>query len=155
MIAFYRRAVFLPVAIPIGAALVSLLFSGAHVPAHGQLYSFLDTLQFIAIAGVVGLIPHAIYVAAVLSLIQPTSGPQMRRLSWLAPSMIALPFALVVAVVLPVSPPGLVARVRAFAYWGLLALCVGYAYVLLIEVALLLGRKMRWVSMTGERHESL
>jgi hypothetical protein len=127
-----------------------MLFSGVRVSPDGHLYSFLDTLLFIALAGAVGLIPYALFVTAVLSFIRPTSGPQMRRLSWFAPSMIAFPFALVAAAFLPVSPPGIVTRVRAFAFWGLLALSIGYAYVLIIEVGFIVGRKAGWISIGDE-----
>jgi hypothetical protein len=148
MTSFYRRVAFLPVAIPIGAALASMMFSGARVPSDGSLYTIVDTLMFIAVAGAVGLLPYVLYIVVVQAWIRPTSGNEMRRLSWLAPSMIAFPFALVVALVLPLTPPGIVSRVRAFATFGFLALSVGYAYVLIIEMILRLWRKLGWISAT-------
>ncbi len=146
MTSFYRRAAFFPVAIPLLAALVAMMFNGAHVPPDGPLYTFVDTLLFIAVAGVVGLIPYALYIGVVLSSIRPTSGQEMRRLSWLAPSMIALPFALAVALLMPMAPGGLRGRVNSFYMFGLLALGVGYGYVLIVEIALTVGRRLGWIS---------
>jgi hypothetical protein len=146
MTSFYKRAVFLPVAIPIVAALVASMFNGRRVEPDGFLYTFVDTLLFIAVAGAVGLIPYALYIGVVLSSIRPTSGQEARRLSWLAPSMIAFPFALAVALLMPMMPGGMRGRVNSFYIFGLLALGVGYGYVLIIEIALRVGRKLGWIS---------
>ena len=150
MTSFYRRAAFLPVAIPIVAALVAMMSNGAHVPPDGPLYTFVDTLLFIAVAGVVGLIPYGLFIGVVLSSIRPTSGQEMRRLSRLAPSMIAFPFGLAVALLMPMAPGGLRGRVSSFYMFGLLALGVGYGYVLVVEIALLLGRRLGWINTADD-----
>lgn len=142
---FYRRAAWLPVVVPvIAAALAAALEMArpASVPPWTRVV--VDTLLFVAFSGVFSLLPYGIFVAIVMLSLQPSEEKGYRRITWLGPSMIALPFAIVCTLFFR-PQGGWIGMVRSFAMWGQLALAVGYAYALLIEGAFRATKRLGWV----------
>lgn len=103
-LSFYRRVALLPVVVPLVALVPASLI--VIRPGSGPgLRLALDILMFVVVAGLCSFVPYALFVALVVWWIRPTTPTQARRLSWLAPLYIALPFALLAAS-LPLTQSG-------------------------------------------------
>jgi hypothetical protein len=142
---YYRRAAFLPVAVPVLAFVLLLVLSAIGEPAKGLLLATDDVAGFLVIAGLLSLLPYGLFVGIALSWAEPSTEADYRRLSWLAPGFIALPFGLVMGL-FALGSKSLVGAVGSFATWGLLALGVGYFYAVLINLGLFAAKRLRYVT---------
>ena len=140
---FYRRAAFLPVLCPVLAAGIVALSGVSTIPTSVK-RGVDDVAGFVALAGVAGLIPYALWGVIVLAWTRPETEADNRRLSWLAPICIAVPFGLGVALATTGSRPARDA-IGSFATWGMLALAVGYFYTVTANVALSVAKRVRCV----------
>lgn len=103
-----------------------------------------DVAGFVALAGLPGLIPYALWVVIVVAWTRPETEAGYRRLSWLAPICIAVPFGLAVALATTGSRPAGDA-IGSFATWGMLALVVGHFYTVPVNVGLAVAKRVRCV----------
>jgi len=137
---FYRRALALPVVLPLAATAILFLTEGWEEPTV-IVYPVLSVAGFLMLAGVWSAIPYAAFLVVVfLFRKRLRSAQQMRKVAWTAPGAIAVVFATCHAV--PALADG---RWRAagalFAFWGALAALTGYGYVAIIETALDVARR--------------
>jgi hypothetical protein len=146
---FYRKAAWLPVVVPVIAAALAAALEMSGLPRVPPWTRVVDTLLFVAFSGVFSLLPYGIFVAIVMLSLQPSEEKGYRRITWLGPSMIALPFAIVCTLFLR-QQGGWIGMVRSFAMWGLLALAVGYAYALLIDGAFRATKRLGWVGPAAQ-----
>lgn len=139
---FYRGAAALPVAVPLLAAL-TLVALGGWAPPESALAG---ALKPVVVIGVVSAVPYALFVAAVLLWVRPTTTRQYHMLLWAGPAAVALGSATVLALVgVTNGAPGVLLDTAMFAG---LALAVGYAYSLsifvLFRAAKALGLVIEW-----------
>jgi hypothetical protein len=147
---FYRRAAVVPVVLPLLAAAYLLLRAAAASPPSESGRKAEDVAGFLAIAGAFSLVPYGIFVALVITTFRPTTEREFRRLSWLAPSWIAGPFAIAVGViVLPGAGP--MTALRLGTLCGILALTTGYFYAGLINAAFVAAKRIGWIAPRTER----
>lgn len=129
---YYRRALWMPLIVPIISAcsIAVMIYLGGRPT--DSLSGFVDTAQFLVIAGLFSLVPYGVFVGVVMLRGGRHTESEWRRLSWLAPSYIAGPFALGVGLIaLPMSGP----RGALTTAWflGLVALATGYGYAVLVN----------------------
>ena len=103
-----------------------------------------DVAGFLAIAGIVGVVPYALWAVIAVAATQPTSEADYRRLSWYAPVSIALPFG-IVAGLLAMRGGSITSVIGSFSTWGSIALGVGYLYAILVNLALRVAKQLKWV----------
>lgn len=65
---FYRRAAFLPVAVPIAALALLLLLVTIGEPAEQLASAIDDAAGFLVIAGIASLVPYALFVVVALAI---------------------------------------------------------------------------------------
>ena len=129
---YYRSALWLPLLVPAIAACIVFGAIRFGVGPSGALYQTIDMAQFLVLAGLFSILPYGIFLAAVLRKASRYSDADWRRLSWLAPSYIAGPFALAAGVIVfPLA--GLQGAFTTAWLLGIVALLTGYAYVVVIN----------------------
>lgn len=139
---FYRRSLVLPFVLPIAAALVGV---ASYILGFSE-SKFAEALGFVIFTSLWSTIPYALFAALVVWRVRrrrPTSR-EMRWSVWLAPMIIAVPFAAAFAM------PHFWHREWedgrfAIAFMGSFALLIGYGYVLLIEFARVMAERGGWV----------
>lgn len=88
---YYRRAAFPPVVLPLAtAAVVTLTVIVPLLTPVGVVVD--DAAGFLAIAGMVGVLPYALWAVVAMAWTEPKSEADYRRLSRYAPVSIAFPF---------------------------------------------------------------
>ena len=100
--------------------------------------------------GLWSAIPYALYcVGLLLWLRRPREDHELRRAAWLAPLLIAAPFAVEVAA-RDLFRGRWEEAAGMMVLWGGCALLVGYAYAAFIEIALIIGKSLGYISSDGE-----
>lgn len=145
---YYRNALWLPLLVPVLAACIVFGAIRFGVGPSGPLYVAIDTAQFLVVAGLFSVLPYGIFLAAVLRKASRYSEADWRRLSWLAPSYVAGPFALVAGMIaLPLA--GFQGAFTTAWFLGIVALLTGYAYAVAINGALRALRNAGCVESAG------
>ncbi|MDQ3698919.1 MAG: hypothetical protein M3373_13010 [Gemmatimonadota bacterium] len=149
---YYARALWLPVAVPAVAALlvlVGVLSGGRVAPAEGTALSevVLGWAALIVFVGAWSLVPYAVFALVVAIWIHRhrPRARNIRRVAWLAPLLIGIPFGVVLWTPLLGSGADFPGTMAAAAVYAVCAVVVGYAYLLPIELALLVAQRFGWV----------
>jgi len=142
--AFYRRAAFLPLVLPVLAAGLVTLMNVSGIADRPGSIAVADLAGFIAIAGVVGIAPYGLWAVIAVAFTNPTTERDYRRMSWFAPGFIAFPFGLLLGL-LELGRAPLGSAIKTFTTFGILALGVGYAYAVVVNLGLLIAKRMRCV----------
>lgn len=133
--AYYRRALWIPVLLPLVGAGIVWLMIGASPRPPASIRAVADAAQFLVLAGIVSIVPYGIFVWLTVRRNPTMTEAELRRLSWLAPSYIAGPFAVVMGLV-AVPSSGARSALTFGWYVGLVALGTGYFYAVLINATL-------------------
>ena len=148
-IEFYVRAAFLPFIVP--AAGLCLLLLGRLLPRSIASTAIAGVGGILSLVGAFSVIPYCIFLFFFLHFRTKLSESAMNRVSWLLP----LIFAVAVAVFLGISgaireEPSLY-RPGFLLVWSGLVLAVGYAYVFLIRLILVVALKTGLVEQKPSR----
>ena len=147
-IRFYRFALLVPLAVPaIAGAILGVAWLTASDAVLGS--DAISIVLAVAYTGIFSTIPYAVFaIWAVRRLRRRALYPRRATLIvWLAPVLIGVPFALLLAARSCLAGECSGAVVGSV-FFGFYALLIGYAYVVLIEAARVIGQLAGWI-----RHE--
>ena len=129
---FYKRASFAPYVVTVVAVLVTMAMGGIDFDSR---YAQLGSLvSFIGMVGLYAMIPYTLYLLGVLKFWPPTRVQDYRTRVVAAPSIIAVPFGVVVQIFHFSGVHG-IETLSAFYFYGGAAVVIGYVYVACIQFA--------------------
>ena len=139
---FYRRASLAPFVATLAA--VAVIAIGTLVTNTMPFGVLSGVLLGLAVAGIIGAVPYALFLIIVWKFFRPSGETAHRRLALAAPVLIAIPFALAGALY-GLTLSGWRNFRSELLTIGAAVLVTGYLYVAAIEAALALAKAGGWV----------
>ena len=138
---YYRRSALLPFIIFACTAVVwgvTLMRGSAGMESS----PFVRAAQILAVVHVYALIPYSVLLCiAILWIRRAKSAPSVRQVMWSTPLVLALGVTAFIFLTEALKEQSVAPPIKSIA-WGLGTAIVGYAYVVVIEVGMLIARRL-------------